>query len=101
VQCVGIIGVIFELRLLVKVSRLRVDVVEGTADVPIPMIVVVKSADIKAVNYPREVGALAKGAIESKSPGAARAWRGVERDKLAIAEPHQEVRDHCLLLNQA
>jgi hypothetical protein len=96
-----IIGVVVQLKMLVKVLRLRVDVVEGAADVPIRAIAAVKSEYIEAVDNPREAGTLAKGAVESKSPGAASAWRGVERDGLAIAKPHQEVSDRCLLLNQA
>ncbi len=87
--------------MIVKVSCLRVDVVKGVADVPIQAIAAVKSAYIEAVDDPREAGALAKGAVELKSPGAASAWRGVEKDGLAVAKPHQEVSDRCLLLNQA
>jgi hypothetical protein len=84
----GIIRVVVKLRMLVEVSRPRIDVVEGVADVPIPPIVIVKSTDIKAVDDPREASALAKGAVELKSPGAANAWRGIERDGLAVAKPH-------------
>jgi hypothetical protein len=50
---VGIIGVIVKLRMLVKVSHPRVDVVQGTADVPIRPIAAVESVDIEAVNNPR------------------------------------------------
>ncbi len=86
--------------MLVKVSRSRVDVVEGAADVLIRAIATVESADIEAVDNPREAGALANGAVELKSPGAASAWRGIERDGLVVAEPHQEVGNCCFLLLQ-
>ncbi len=84
----GIIGVVVKLRMPVEVSYPHVDVVEGTVDVAICAIAAVESAYIEAVDDPREAGALAEGAIESKSPGAASAQRGVERDGLAVAKPH-------------
>jgi hypothetical protein len=87
--------------MLVKVSRPRVDIVEGVADIPICAIAAVESADIEAVDNTREAGALADGAIESKSLGAASAWRGVERDGLVVAKPHQEVGNCCFLLLQS
>jgi hypothetical protein len=97
----GIIWMILELRMVVQVLHPCVNVVEGAADVPICAIVVVKSTDEEAVNNPWEVGALAKGAVDSKSMGTASTRRGVEGDALAVVEPHQEVGDHCFLLNQA
>jgi hypothetical protein len=99
-RCLGIIGVVVELGMLVKVSRLRVDVVKGAADVLIRAIAAVESADIEVVDDPREAGAFANGAIESKSPGAASAW-GIDRDGLAVAKPHQEVGNCCFLLLQS
>jgi hypothetical protein len=80
--------VVIELGMLLKVSRSHVDVVEGAVDVPICVIAVVKSADIEAGDNPREAGALIDGVVESKSPGTASAWRGIERDGLVVAEPH-------------
>ncbi len=65
----GIIGVIVELKMLVEVSCPHVDVVKGAADVPIHAIIAVESADIEVVDNPREVGALAEGAVGAKSPG--------------------------------
>ena len=96
----GVIGVVVELGMLVKVSRLHIDVVKGAADVPICGIATVKSTDIEVVDDPREAGAFANGAIESKSPGAASAW-GIDRDGLAVAKPHQEVGNCCFLLLQS
>ncbi len=84
----GIIGVDVKLRMLVKVLRPRIDVVKGTADVPICVIAAVESTYIEAVDNLREAGALAEGAVESKSPRAASARRGIERDGLAVAKPH-------------
>ncbi len=86
--------------MLVEVSRPRADVVEGAADVPIRAIAAVESADIEVVDNPREAGALANGS-ESKSPGAASARRGIERDGLVVAEPHREVGNCCFLLLQS
>jgi hypothetical protein len=65
--------VVVKLGMLVEVLRPCVDVVKGTADVPICVIAAVESADIESVNDPREAGALADGAVELKSPGAASA----------------------------
>jgi hypothetical protein len=96
----GIVGVVVKLGMLVEVSRLRVDVVKGAADVLICMIVAVESTDIEAVDNPREAGALANGAVESKSLGAASARRGIERDGLVVAEPHREVGNCRFLLLQ-
>ncbi len=64
------------------------------------MVVAIKSADEEAVDNPREVGALAEGAVDAKSARAACAGRGVEGDKLVVAKPHREVCNHCFLLVQ-
>jgi hypothetical protein len=101
VRHVGIIGVIVKLRMLVEVSRPCVDVVQGAVDVPIRAIAAVESVDIEVVDDPREAGTLAKGAVELKSPGAASAWRGVERDGLAVAKPHREVSNCRFLVLQS
>jgi hypothetical protein len=101
VRHMGIIWMILELGMVVQVLCPCVNVVKGAEDVPIFAIVAVKSVDEEAVDNPREVGALAKGAVDSKSMGKASAGRGVEGDALAVAKPNREVGDHHFLLNQA
>ncbi len=64
------------------------------------MVVAIKSADEEAVDNPWEVGALLEGAVDAKSAWAASAGRGAEGDGLVVAQPHQEVCNHCFLLVQ-
>jgi hypothetical protein len=91
---------ILELGMGVQVLRPSVDVVEGAADLPIRLVVAIEAADEEAVDYPREVVALAEGAVNTESTWAASAGWGVEGDGLAVAKPHQEVSDCCFLLFQ-
>ncbi len=81
---------------VVEPLRSPVDIVEGAADLPIFTIIAVKSADVEPVDDPREAGALAECAV--KAAWAAGAGWGVERDGLAVAEPHGEVRNRRFLV---
>ncbi len=90
-QCPGFIGVILKLRIVVQVSRLCVDGVEGAADVLICTIVAIKAADEEEVDNPQEASALAEGAVKAKAMWAACAGWGVEGDGLTVSKPHQEV----------
>jgi hypothetical protein len=80
-------GVILELKMGVQVTRPRVDGLEGASDGPILAIVVVKSANVESVDDPREAGALAEGAVTANAAWEVPLQRGVEGDKLTVAEP--------------
>jgi hypothetical protein len=56
--------------MIVQVSPPCIDGVEGVADVPICAIVAVESADVEAVDNPREAGALAKAAVMANATWA-------------------------------
>ncbi len=60
----------------------------------------IESADEEAINNPREVSALAKGAVDAKSTWAASTGRGEEGDELVVTKPHQEVCNRRFLLVQ-
>ncbi len=62
----GVIGIFVDVGMVVKVPRSAVDAVEGAADRPIFLIVAIKAADEEAVNDPREIGALAEGAVKAE-----------------------------------
>ena len=94
----GVIEIVGDLGIGVKVPRLSVDRVEGAADGSIFAIVAVEAPNVDSIDDPREVGALAECAV--KAARSARAGWGVEGDGLAVAEPHGEVRNRCLLLLQ-
>jgi hypothetical protein len=95
----GVIGIFVNVGMVLEVPRSAVDAVEGAADRTIFLIVVIKAADEEAVKDPREIGALAEGAVEAESAWTVSAGRGVEGDRLSVAEPHREVGDcHVLLL---
>jgi hypothetical protein len=100
VQRPGVIWMILKLGMGIQVLRPSVDVVKGAADLPIRLVVAIEAADEEAVDYPREVVALAKGAVNTESTWAASAGWGVEGDGLAVAEPHREVSDRRFLLFQ-
>jgi hypothetical protein len=91
-------GVILGLGMAIQVTRPRVDGLEGATDGQILTIVAVKSANVESVDDPREVGALAEGAVMANAAWEVPLRRGVEGDGLTVAEPHQEVRNCCLLL---
>ena len=94
----GVIEIVGNLGIGVKVPRPSVDRVEGATDDSIVAIVAVEAPNVESVDDPREAGALAKCAV--KAAWAAQAGWGVEGDGLVVAEPHGEVCDICLLLLQ-
>ena len=94
----GVIEIVGNLGIGVKVPCLSVDRVEGAADGLIFAIVAVEAPNVESIDDPREVGALAECAV--KAARSARAGWGVEGDGLAVTEPHGEVRNRCLLLLQ-
>jgi hypothetical protein len=62
------------------------------------VVVAVKSANLELVDDPRELCALAEGAVNTNAMRQLPlGWR-IECDGLTIAEPHGEVRNRCLLL---
>jgi hypothetical protein len=61
--------------MFVQVARLSVDGHEGALDGPSPAIFGVKSADVKSVDDPREVGALTKGAVNANAVWEVPFWR--------------------------
>jgi hypothetical protein len=94
----GIIGVVGELGVFVQESRPLVDGVEGATCTPSEAEVLVESADVYAVNYPRESGALADSAVDSDAVRGVTLRRRVKCDKLTVTKPHGEVRDRSLLV---
>ncbi len=100
VRRLGVIGIFVDVGMVVEVPRSAIDAVEGAADCPIFPIVAIKAADEEVVNDPREIGALAEGAVEAEPTWTVSAGRVVEGDRLSIAEPHQEVGDCRVLLLQ-
>ncbi len=94
----GIIGVVDELGMVVQESCPRVDGVEGASCVPIKSVVPVKSADVYTVDYPRESGALADGAVDTNAVWGVLLRGGVKRDRLTVTKPHGEVCNRSLLL---
>jgi hypothetical protein len=91
---------IIKLRMVIRVLRPTVDIVEGTADHPICAVVAVEAADVESVDNPREIRALAEGAVEPNPAGVVMLRRGKEGDRLAVAKPHLEVGDCCVLVFQ-
>ncbi len=62
------------------------------------MVVAVKSANVESVDDPRELCALAEGAVNTNTVWEVPlGWR-IECDGLTVAEPHGEVRNCRLLL---
>ncbi len=89
---------VLDVGVVVEPPRSPVNIVKGAADDSIFAIGAVEAPNVELVDDPREAGALAECAV--KAARAARAGWGVEGDGLAVAEPHREVRDRCLLLLQ-
>ena len=84
--------------MVVQVTRPRVDGLKGLSDGPILAIVAVKSANVESVDNPRELCALTKGAVNMNAMREVPlGWR-IECDGLTVTEPHEEVRNHRLLL---
>ncbi len=71
----GVIEIVGDLGIGVKVPRLSVDRVEGAADGSIFAIVAVEAPNVESIDNPREVGALAECAV--KAARSARAGWGV------------------------
>ncbi len=94
----GIIGVVGELGVFVQESRPLVDGVKGTTCTLIEAEVPVESADVYAVDYPRESGALADGAVDLDAVRGVTLRRRVKRDRLTVTKPHGEVQDCSLLV---
>ncbi len=84
--------------MFVQESRPLVDGVEGATCTPIEVEVPVESTDVYAVDYPRESGALADGAVDSDAVRGVTLQRRVKHDRLTVTEPHGEVRDRSLLV---
>ncbi len=62
------------------------------------MVVAVKSANVESVDNPRELCALAEGAVNTNAVREVPlGWR-IECDGLTVAVPHGEVRNRRLLL---
>jgi hypothetical protein len=91
---------IVKLGMIVQVLRPAVDIVEGAADHLICAVIVVEATDVESVDNPWEIHALAEGAVEPNVVGVVMLRRGKEGDRLAVAKPHQEVGDHCILVFQ-
>ncbi len=87
--------------MVVEVPRSAVDAVEGAADRLIFPIVAIKAADEETVDDPRDIGALAEGAVEAEPAWTVSTGRGLKGDRLSVAKPHREVCDRCVLLLQS
>ncbi len=94
----GIIRVVGELRVFIQELRPLVDGVEGATCTLIEAEVPVEYADVYAVDYSRESGALADGAVDLDAVRGVTLWRIVKRDRLTVTKPHGEVRDRSLLV---
>ena len=90
-----VIGMVFDVGMVVEPLRSPVDIIEGAADGSIVAIFAIEALNVETIDDPREVGALAECAV--KAARSARAGWGVEGDGLAVAEPHGEVRNRRLL----
>ncbi len=93
-----VIWVVFSLKVIVHIPRLRVDGVEGGSCCPIKSIVPIETADVQPVDNPWESGALADGAVNPNAVwGVLLRW-GVIRDGLTITKPHRKVCNRGFLL---
>jgi hypothetical protein len=96
----GVIVVVVDVRMVIKVPRSAVDLVEGAPNVPIFAVVAVESADVESVDNPREASALANRAVDANSAGNV-SFRGrVECGGVTVAQPQGEVCYRRLLLLQ-
>ncbi len=91
---------IVKLGMVVQVLGPTIDIVKGTADHPICTVVAVEAADVESVDNPREIRALAEGAVRPNAAGVVTLRRGKEGDRLVVAAPHQEVGDRHVLVFQ-
>jgi len=60
-----VIGVVFDVGMVVKPLRSPVDIVEGAADGSIFAKVAVEAPNVEAIDDPREAGALAECAVKA------------------------------------